>query len=99
MFVRKFHILVLLVLYNAMAYGQATPAGLHINDARYFEKRGLNVLVFNSHYGLFGDEKLSGVEIIHHEVRTATNGDVRLNSTGGIVPGVLIIPPDFPENK
>jgi len=52
-----------------------------VNDSGYFEKRGLNVFVFNNRYGLFGDEKASGVEIIHHGVRTATNGDVRLNST------------------
>lgn len=54
---------------------------LVINDTGYFETRGLNVLVFSNRYGLFGDEKASGVEIIHHGVRTATNGDVRLNPT------------------
>jgi len=54
---------------------------LAVNDKGYFEKRGLNVMVFSNKYGLFGDEKASGVEIIHHEVRTATNGDVRLNPT------------------
>ena len=74
----KFYIAILLTLYNAMSNAQTK---LSVNDAGYFEKRGLNVLVFSSHYGLFGDEKLSGVEIIHHEVRVATNGDVRLNPT------------------
>ncbi len=54
---------------------------LSVNDSGYFETRGLNVFVFSNHYGLFGDEKSSGVEIIHHGVRTATNGDVRLNPT------------------
>jgi len=54
---------------------------LIINDSNYFETRGLNVFVFSNHYGLFGDEKSSGIEIIHHGVRTATNGDVRLNPT------------------
>jgi len=38
-------------------------------------------MVFSNHYGLFGDEKSSGIELIHHGIRTATNGDVRLNST------------------
>ncbi|MGA2094373.1 MAG: cellulase N-terminal Ig-like domain-containing protein, partial [Sedimentisphaerales bacterium] len=56
---------------------------LKINDANYFETRGLNVLVFNNWYdvNMFSDSKLSGIEIIHHGVRTATNGDVRLNPT------------------
>ncbi|HWB94080.1 MAG TPA: cellulase N-terminal Ig-like domain-containing protein, partial [Puia sp.] len=62
-------------------YGQASRKGLAIDSAGYFEKRGLNIFVFNDRYGLFGDEKASGIEIIHHGVRTATNGDVRLSST------------------
>jgi hypothetical protein len=74
----KFHIAILLLLFTATSGAQTK---LVLNDAGYFEKRGLNILVFSSHYGLFGDEKLSGVEIIHHEVRTATNGDVRLDPT------------------
>ena len=42
----------------------------------------MNVLVFANWYsGLFSDSKLSGVELIHHGVRTATNGDVRLSPT------------------
>jgi len=53
-----------------------------LNDLDYFEKRGVNVLVFSNWYNdMFSDSKMSGVEIIHHEVRTATNGDVRLNPT------------------
>ncbi|HEY4785441.1 MAG TPA: glycoside hydrolase family 9 protein, partial [Bacteroidales bacterium] len=31
--------------------------------------------------GNFSDSKISGIEMIHHGVRTATNGDVRLNPT------------------
>jgi len=55
---------------------------LKLNDLDYFETHGLNVLVFSNCYsGLFSDSKISGIEIIHHEVRTATNGDVRLNPT------------------
>jgi hypothetical protein len=67
---------------NAIGYSQTTSTNsLALNDSGYFEKRGVNVLVFSNLYGLFGDEKASGIEIIHHEVRTATNGDVRLSST------------------
>jgi len=55
---------------------------LKLNDQEYFQSRGLNVLVYTSWYnGLFSDEKKSGIELIHHEVRTATNGDVRLGPT------------------
>ena len=55
---------------------------LQINDSEYFESRGLNVLVYSNWYNEnFDDSKISGIEIIHHEVRTATNGDVRLEPT------------------
>ena len=55
---------------------------LAINEKEYYEARGLNVIVFTNWYnGAFGDEKKSGIEIIHHETRTATNGDVRLEPT------------------
>src|SRR3954463_4417859 len=55
---------------------------LQINDSGYFEKRGVNVLVFNYEYnGMFFDEKTSGIELIHHGVRTATGGAVRLQNT------------------
>ena len=55
---------------------------LKINEKGYFEARGLNVLVFSNWYNEnFSDSKISGVEIIHHGVRTVTNGDVRLMPT------------------
>ena len=55
---------------------------LHVNDLEYFETAGLNVLVFSNQYnGHFFDEKTSGIEIIHHGVRTATGGAVRLQPT------------------
>jgi endoglucanase len=68
------------LFYGSHAHAQPA-AKLAINDSNYFEARGLNVFVFNNYYGLFGDEKASGIEIIHHGTRTATNGDVRLNPT------------------
>ena len=55
---------------------------LHLNDLGYFERQGVNVLVFsNSFNGGFNDEKNSGIEIIHHGVRTVQGGAVRLNNT------------------
>lgn len=62
--------------------GSFASERLLLNDRDYFEARGVNVLVFSNWYdGLFSDAKLSGVELIHHGVRTATNGDVRLHAT------------------
>ena len=53
-----------------------------LNEQEYFHKRGLDVLAFSNYYdGLFSDSKHAGVELIHHGVRTATNGDVRLSPT------------------
>ena len=55
---------------------------LQLNDREYFECQGVNVLVFsNSFNGGFNDEKNSGIEIIHHGVRTVQGGAVRLNNT------------------
>jgi endoglucanase len=55
---------------------------LRLNDFEYFETNGLNVLVFSNQYnGFFFDEKTAGIELIHHGVRTATGGAVRLQPT------------------
>jgi endoglucanase len=55
---------------------------LKLNDLEYFETPGLNVFVFSNQYnGFFFDEKTAGIELIHHGVRTATGGAVRLRST------------------
>ena len=57
-------------------------ADLKLNDKEYFETQGVNVLVFsNAFNGGFNDEKNSGIEIIHHGVRTVQGGAVRLNKT------------------
>jgi len=60
----------------------AFAASPQLNDLEYFSKPGLDVLAFSNYYdGLFSDAKHAGVELIHHGVRTATNGDVRLSAT------------------
>jgi len=67
-----------------LSAGAALARGdsLAINDQQYFSKRGLDVLVFTNEYnGMFFDEKTAGVEIIHHGVRNATGGAVRLSPT------------------
>ena len=70
----------LLLFLFANAFSQETK--LKLNDLEYFETPGLNVFVFSNEYnGFFYDEKTAGIELIHHGVRTATNGAVRLRST------------------
>ena len=64
----------------AASFSQAQD--LRLNDSDYFERQGVNVLVFsNSFNGGFNDEKNSGIEIIQHSVRNVQGGAVRLNNT------------------
>jgi len=56
-----------------------SAADLRLNEQDSFEAQGLSVLLFhNAYHGVFGDEKMSGVEIILHGERIATNGAVPL---------------------
>src|ERR1041385_8159001 len=60
----------------------AKSQDLKLNDLEYFEKPGVNVLVYNNLFtGGFNDEKNAGIELIHHGVRTAQGGAVRLSNT------------------
>ena len=78
MFMRKLFILSTLVLAAASAKAQ----DLRLNDLGYFERQGVNVLVYsNSFNGGFNDEKNSGIEVIQHGVRSIQGGAVRLNNT------------------
>ena len=62
----------------------ASTAPLRLGAAGYYEAPGVNWLVFSNWYdGLFADAKMSGVELIQQDVRTVTNGDVRLSATPG----------------
>ena len=70
------------VIISMMAAAAIHADDLHLNELGYFERQGVNVLVFsNSFNGGFNDEKNSGIEIIHHGVRTIQGGAVRLNNT------------------
>jgi endoglucanase len=69
--------MLLLVAINC-ALGQ----DLNLNKLEYFETQGINVLVYNNLFnGGFNDEKNAGIELIHHGVRTAQGGAVRLSNT------------------
>jgi len=67
-------------------YGGCKPKGepsiesLKLNEQDYFEKPGLSIMVFNDYYP---EGHQGGVSIIQHEVRVATNGDLRLEPTPG----------------
>lgn len=78
---KKFSLIILPVLFCA-ACSKTPVTELKLNDKEYFEDRGVNVLVFsNTFSGGFNDEKNSGIEIIHHGVRTVQGGAVRLSKT------------------
>ena len=73
---------VLVLLTFLLTFTTMAAQDLQLNDLDYFERRGVNVLVFsNSFNGGFNDEKNSGIEIIHHGVRTVQGGAIRLNNT------------------
>jgi endoglucanase len=72
----------LLPLLLLLCPGPGYSQKLHLNALGYLEAPGINVFVFNNQYnGFFFDEKTSGIELIHHGVRTATGGAVRLSPT------------------
>ena len=74
-------ILSLLVL-SCATFHQASGQNLELNDLEYFQTRGVNILVYSNLFtGGFNDEKTAGIEIIHHGVRTAQGGAVRLSNT------------------
>ena len=75
---RKLFFLSTLVLATVSVKAQ----DLKLNDLGYFERQGVNVLVYsNSFNGGFNDEKNSGIEVIQHGVRSIQGGAVRLNNT------------------
>lgn len=75
-------LLPLLVLMGAGSACHVGAQGLKVNDQEYFERQGVNVLVYSNLFsGGFNDEKNSGIELIHHGVRTAQGGAIRLSNT------------------
>ena len=65
-----------------VTFHEASGQELKLNDLEYFETQGINVLVYSNMFtGGFNDEKTAGIELIHHGVRTAQGGAVRLSNT------------------
>jgi endoglucanase len=78
---KKLTFLSIIVLLSA-ACNNDSNQDLILSDLGYFETQGVNVLVYNNLFtGGFNDEKTAGIELIHHGVRTAQGGAVRLSST------------------
>jgi len=74
----------------------AAGGALQVSPKETLETHGLTVLLFhNAYHKVFGDQKMSGLEIILHERRIATNGDVRLSA----VPAQWDAIPEFKERK
>src|SRR4051794_25133278 len=78
---KRLAFLLVVVLLQA-ASNDALCQDLKLNELEYFEKQGVNVLVYSNLFtGGFNDEKNAGIELIHHGVRTAQGGAVRLSNT------------------
>lgn len=70
------------LLFSTFNQTQAQAQNLTLNDLEYFQTQGVNVLVYSNLFtGGFNDEKTAGIELIHHGVRTAQGGAVRLSNT------------------
>lgn len=77
-----FSLLVIATIAAVTSCRKQPDPGLVVSDLDYFERRGVNILVFsNTFTGDYNDEKDAGIEIIHHGVRTIQGGAVRLNTT------------------
>lgn len=60
----------------------ASAAALKLSDAGTLEKPGLSVIVHqNLFHPVFRDEKNAGIQLVLHDVRLATDGEVRLMPT------------------
>ena len=92
---KKQTFLFLIVLLLGASYN-AWCQDLKLNELEYFETQGVNVLVYNNLFtGGFNDEKNAGIELIHHGVRTAQGGAVRLSNT----PEQWDLVPEIPNRK
>ena len=85
-----------LILLLLFASNNGSSQDLKLNDLEYFETQGVNFLVYNNLFtGGFNDEKNAGIELIHHGVRTAQGGAVRLSNT----PEQWDLVPEIPSRK
>ena len=67
-------------LFFSAVYSQQKSSDLKLNDLEYFEKPGLNVMVFQD---IYPEGHQGALGIIQNGERVATNGDLRLEPTPG----------------
>jgi endoglucanase len=77
---RKNSILILMVTAILLSFSKKDDNKFVLNELEYFENGGVNVMAFQD---IYPDGHQSGVSIIMHGTRIATNGDVRLEATPG----------------
>src|SRR5271157_2900345 len=78
----SFHNICMAILLMWLPVPALRGSDLRLNEQDYFETHGLSVLLYhNAYHDVFGDQKMGGLEIILHEQRIATDGDVRLSPT------------------
>lgn len=79
---RKVICISLLVVFPILA-GYSQQTGFKLNELGVFKKPGVDLMIYNDSYnaGGFFDEKVNGIQMIQHEVRTVTGGAVRLSPT------------------
>jgi len=86
-------VLTLLLTQTLIGWSQSD---LHLTSHDVLETHGFSVLLFqNEYHRVFGDQKMNGMELILHDQRIATSGDVRLSPT----PEQWDPIPDFKERK
>ena len=80
--INRFKKLLILLIFAAVnfAFSQNEQKGIVIGESGYFEMPGLNILVYNN---TFAEGHQGGVEIIQHDNRVATNGEIRLSPSPG----------------
>lgn len=70
LFLKQLSLSLILTLFLLLTGNAVFGQSLVLNDSGYFEKPGVNVMIFSSQYnGMFFDEKTDGIELIHHVVR------------------------------
>jgi endoglucanase len=76
----KYYGFLVVVLSVVLVSVSADSPSLKLNDQEYFELPGLNVMVFQD---VYPEGHQGGVSVIQNGIRTATNGDIRLEPTPG----------------
>src|SRR5271157_4043225 len=78
----SFHNICMAILLMWLPVLSLFGSDLQLTPQDTLDTHGLTILLFhNEYHRVFGDQKMSGLEIILHEQRIATNGDVRLSPT------------------